>query len=209
MFLDGVGFLLKHFKDNIKWHDANDLQTALSTIESNDLNLLLFDFDSLNINSKQLIAHINRSFPKISIIVFTAPNKLENIQHIHHFGADAVVHKSTTSNVFLKLIEHVIAREKLTAVENFELLNQRNYEPLNQTHLEYNDTKADIKSVLLTPRQKEVLTCLSQGLSNKEIALKLNITEATTKVHVTAIFKELNVNSRMKAAKVIDSMKVI
>jgi DNA-binding NarL/FixJ family response regulator len=52
----------------------------------------------------------------------------------------------------------------------------------------------------LTMRQREVLSCLAQGLSNKEIARALNIAEATTKIHTAALLRALGVRNRTQAA---------
>lgn len=52
----------------------------------------------------------------------------------------------------------------------------------------------------LSRREKEVATLVAQGLSNKEIARKLSITERTVKVHLNHIFKKLNVKGRMELA---------
>ncbi len=51
----------------------------------------------------------------------------------------------------------------------------------------------------LTPRQRETLTYLSRGYSNKEIALQLGLAEVTVKLHVSAIFKALGVVNRTQA----------
>jgi DNA-binding NarL/FixJ family response regulator len=52
---------------------------------------------------------------------------------------------------------------------------------------------------VLTARQKEVLYLLSEGRSNRDIADILNLTEGTVKVHITAIFKILEVRNRTQA----------
>ncbi|TQV69955.1 response regulator transcription factor [Exilibacterium tricleocarpae] len=52
----------------------------------------------------------------------------------------------------------------------------------------------------LTPRQKEVLGCISDGKSNKQIARDLNLSEGTVKIHCMAIFRELGVSNRTQAA---------
>jgi DNA-binding NarL/FixJ family response regulator len=54
----------------------------------------------------------------------------------------------------------------------------------------------------LTERQTEVLKQLCRGLSNKEISRALDLSEKTTKSHVTAIFKTLGVVNRTQAASV-------
>lgn len=51
----------------------------------------------------------------------------------------------------------------------------------------------------LTPRQEQVLRCICSGLSNKQIARELKLTEATVKMHVKMIFAKLGVNSRTQA----------
>jgi DNA-binding NarL/FixJ family response regulator len=53
---------------------------------------------------------------------------------------------------------------------------------------------------VLTPRERDVLTLLSRGLSNKRIALELGLREKTVKVHVTHILAKLGVSDRTQAA---------
>jgi DNA-binding NarL/FixJ family response regulator len=52
----------------------------------------------------------------------------------------------------------------------------------------------------LTPRQRDVFMLVAQGLSNKEIARKLDIAEGTVKIHLAALFGHLGVKNRAQAA---------
>ena len=73
-------------------------------------------------------------------------------------------------------------------------------------------TEADVLNKL-TKRQREVLTLLARGLSNKEIARALDIAEATTKIHMAALLRGLAVRNRTeaayKAANLINSMEMV
>lgn len=65
------------------------------------------------------------------------------------------------------------------------------------------------KQCKLTPRQYDVLSFLSQGLKNKEIAAELSVSESTVKKHIHAIFKILKVNNRLQAIRCINCPKLI
>lgn len=60
------------------------------------------------------------------------------------------------------------------------------------------DQIARIRS--LTPQQRRVFDCMSDGLSNKQIALRLDVQESTVKVHASAVFAKLGCNNRIKVA---------
>ena len=68
------------------------------------------------------------------------------------------------------------------------------------------DDVGDSNLPRLTARQHDVLSLLSQGLSNKNIAKKLNIQEPTVKIHVHAILLALNVSNRTEAVVVATSI---
>ena len=52
---------------------------------------------------------------------------------------------------------------------------------------------------ILTPRQTEVVQCLAEGLSNKQIAYRLGLSEGTVKIHITLLMRALEVSNRVQA----------
>lgn len=69
--------------------------------------------------------------------------------------------------------------------------------PLNKNH----------KHNPLTEREKEVLTLVSNGLCNKEIARQLQIAERTVEAHLTCIYQKLQVASRLAAVRWLDKQR--
>lgn len=59
-------------------------------------------------------------------------------------------------------------------------------------------------SVQVTPRQRQILALMKAGLSNREIGQRLDITEGTVKIQITAIFKTLGVRNRTQALTLFD-----
>ncbi len=60
----------------------------------------------------------------------------------------------------------------------------------------------------LTPQQYRVLSYLHEGLLNKQIAYELNISEATVKAHITAIFRKLGVYNRTQAVLIASKLQL-
>ncbi len=60
---------------------------------------------------------------------------------------------------------------------------------------------------LLTEREHEIADAVGQGLNNKEIAEKCDISERTVKVHLNKVFKKMNVNSRVQLALELEKAK--
>jgi DNA-binding NarL/FixJ family response regulator len=67
----------------------------------------------------------------------------------------------------------------------------------------------DAHILKLTKRQREVLSFLARGLSNKEIARALGIAEATTKIHLAALLRALGVRNRTEAAHKAGNLAIL
>lgn len=99
----------------------------------------------------------------------------------------------------LKSVDAQILKKAIFAVYNGERYIQKELEPLLNKSIENRNFVND-KLNELTKREMDVLKLLAEGLFNKEIAYKLNISERTVKNHVSNIFKKIRVNDRTQAA---------
>lgn len=94
-----------------------------------------------------------------------------------------------------------------TSAALHDLLNLKTYWSKKITDMVSREVKrSPVTGIHLTDRQKQVLALVcNRGLSNKKIALSLNITESTVKVHVSAILKEYGVRNRTQLALAANS----
>ncbi|WP_328529620.1 response regulator transcription factor [Nocardioides sp. NBC_00368] len=120
-------------------------------------------------------------------------------------GAAGFLLKSAEASALIDAVRHVAAGDGVVAPEVTrrvlaELTNPR------QPSAAATETRLPAD---LTPRERDVLAALGQGLSNADIAERLVISEATAKTHVSRVLAKLEVTSRVQAAIVAREAGVV
>jgi two-component system, NarL family, nitrate/nitrite response regulator NarL len=157
-----------------------------------DLDAVFLDLEMPGIGGMSAIGEFGRQYPELPVIVLSSSEDPRDVRRALAAGALGYVPKSASS-------------ETLLAAVQFVLQGNVYVPPLMLK--ESLPSAADIKTASapeatarLTDRQLDVLRQLERGLSNKEIALALNLSEKTVKVHITSIFRIFNVVNRTQAA---------
>lgn len=131
--------------------------------------------DTLGISG---IHTIKAKYPDSSLVVVTAADAAEFEDLCLQAGADSFIEKTSSPNQIVQALKELLVSHEEMALEN-----------TNQAPV---PTK-------LSKRQKQLILMLDQGLSNRDIADKLAISEHTVKVHFWRMFRRLGVNSRTQA----------
>ena len=141
-------------------------------------------------NGLEVLQEIRKQKMNIKVLVLTIHNEVEYLLRAVDIGINGYILKDSESSVLKKAI---------FAVHNGETYIQPSLSPLlNSKMIDRDVDKEKIKS--LTRRELDVLKLLAEGLFNKEIAFKLDISERTVKNHVSNIFKKIDVADRTQAA---------
>jgi DNA-binding NarL/FixJ family response regulator len=135
---------------------------------------------------------------KAPIVVVSDQVELGIVRDVISEGADGFIANDASDAVLIQALRLVLAGGVYVPGE----LLRRRLPPPRQMQGHDGTTLAHPAIGQLTPRQREVLGLLTQGLSNKEIATRLTLSEGTVKLHVTAILRALKTKSRLKAALV-------
>ncbi|MBG9488631.1 two-component system response regulator YhcZ [Bacillus subtilis] len=164
---------------------------ALRVIEETKPDLVLMDLSMPEMDGIQAIKKAIQQFPETNIIVLTSYSDQEHVIPALQAGAKAYQLKDTEPEELVKTLRQVHAGEyKLsTAIMSHVLTHMKNqHDPEKEKYYQ------------LTRREKDVLTEIANGKSNKEIAASLFISEKTVKTHVSNLLAKLEVADRTQAA---------
>jgi len=149
-------------------------------------DVILMDINIPDINGIEVTKMIKRDFPMMKILILTMYDHDEYFMSAIREGADGYLLKDAPSQHVVDAIYSVTKGQSVIhpAMTKKFLSFQKPQQPLSEA------------KELLTEREKEVLLCLVQGMNNKEIGEALFISDKTVKIHVSKIFKKLEVKSR-------------
>lgn len=178
----GLAAMINMEADMVVAAEADDGQQAVEMCRQYQPNIVLMDLRMPNVDGLAAIKNIRTNFPQSRIIVLTTYDGDEDIHRSLEAGANGYVLKNMPSQNVLEAIRAVH--------------NGRNYIPSEiSARLDERHTHTQ-----LSPRELEVLKLIVEGLSNKEIANTLSITEGTVKIHINNILSKLGVSHRTQAA---------
>jgi DNA-binding NarL/FixJ family response regulator len=176
--------------------EAHCLDEALIAIEADDcFDLVLIDLYMPGVLSFDSLRAARECYPKLRFMVISASDARDDVLASLGAGLHGFVSKLQPDSEIVAAVEQVL--DGAIYVPPW-LAQARFFESGRsglQTHLKAQDSLAR-----LTPRQRDVLPLLAQGMSNKEIARALKIAEATTKIHAAALCRVLGVRNRTEAA---------
>ena len=187
------------FVEDIEISGAAELDSGvLSTIGNLPPDVALVDIDGPTDNGLALARKIKQHSPSIGVIVLTSNASDAQLFQALKAQAAAYLEKEVTADQLVDTIrrvargEHPINEGLTTRPKVAEQVLQQ-FQELSQRY----EAEAFISP--LTQRETEILDYIAQGYLNKQIAVKLGISEQTIKNHVTSILRKLNANARTDA----------
>ena len=164
----------------------DDLNATLS--QERDVDLILLDLTMPGVQGFSGLMSLRAQYPELPVVIVSATEEPTVIRRAMDFGASGFIPKSIDIDSIGGAIQAVLAGDTWTPPD------------VDLSATEDAET-ADLVRRLgtLTPQQVRVLTMLSEGLLNKQIAYELGVSDATVKAHVSAILDKLGVDSRTQA----------
>ena len=203
---EGIARILSvgHFRTLASVSCADDL--SASKLQTHPLLVLIVhaggDFEA----AVEQIELLRERHPKARIAVVADHYRLDEMVSAFRAGASGYFIDVMTCDVFVKSIELVMMGETIfppafmSSILHYESNHFAKPESRNDNDRAIAFTAERSVTQQLSPREKSIMQCLIAGDSNKCIARKIDIAEATVKVHVKAILRKIRVQNRTQAA---------
>ena len=200
-FRQGVRFFLESVKGFQLSGEASNGREALEKIirlqAGENVPVVLMDLHMPQMDGIETIRALKDTIPEIRVLVLTSKGENRSIRKAMELGAAGYCLKDAPPRELATAIRAV--HEGGTYLGEGVMNHLLDNEPESGTTEGFPDNQTEL-SEPLTRREKEVLQLLTRGLSNKEMAAKLYVSEKTVKTHVANIFGKLAVTSRTQAA---------
>lgn len=183
----------------VEIQESHDLESTLGKLKANpDVDLLLLDLNMPGSGDLYGLIRIRSDFPDVPVAVISGSDEVAVVANVIEAGALGFIPKTCEPSVYVEAISAILEGDTWLPDGMAEQLAQHSSPNLDMQR----------RVAELTPQQYKVLCYLHEGLLNKQIAYELNISEATVKAHITAIFRKLNINNRTQAVLVVSDLNL-
>ncbi|UYO73467.1 response regulator transcription factor [Halomonas qinghailakensis] len=197
LFRDALHAVISAGLTSAQLLESDSLAAAIYTIDNHDeLDLLLLDLSLPDADGLEGLTILRERFPWLPVAIVSAHQERQLVLDAITQGAVGYIPKSTPREQLLAALNQIlqgqlylpadIMRQPPPRMESSALASSSSEPPRERL-------------IRLTDKQLDVLSCMTQGMSNKQIARELLIAETTVKTHVSAVLRKLGATSRVHA----------
>jgi NarL family two-component system response regulator LiaR len=183
----GLGAFLRVSPDLELVGEARNGREALRICEGVHPDVILMDLIMPEMDGMAATQAIRERWPDIQVVALTSFQEKELVQKALQAGAISYLLKNVAATELADAIRSAYKGRSTLAPEALQALIQVEREAAREEQYD------------LTPREKEVLELLVEGLSNPEIAERLSVSRSTAKAHVSHILSKLGASNRAEA----------
>lgn len=156
-------------------------------------DLILLDLNMPEMNGIEVLKQMREQEVASRIVIFTVSDHEDDVVAALRAGADGYLLKDMEPEDMIAQLKQAAVGKLVMSDRLTTLLAQalRSQKPQQSSRPDFDS---------LTPREKDILRLIAEGLSNKMIGRKLDISDGTVKVHVKHLLKKLNLRSRVEVA---------
>lgn len=192
----GIRLLLETQSDFQVVGEASDGAEAIRLAREFVPNLIVMDIGMPNVDGLEAIREIKQAQPQVQILALTMFEGDEYFFRILAAGAGGYVLKRAASSDLITAVR-AVARGEVFLYPSVAKKLVADY----LARVQSNEPGAHSASGILTPREHEVVNLIADGLSNREIAARLQVSLSTVQTHYAHIIEKLNLRNRTELVK--------
>jgi two-component system, NarL family, response regulator NreC len=200
LFVEGIKAMLRNESSLEIVGEARDGRQAVELVKELKPDLLLMDVSMPDLNGFDATQRVHELDPNIKVLILTMHDEEELVARCLEAGAAGYIIKDAPASQLLYAIEMVQKGERYLSPVVLKQVVAGYVKNSNVPQTSYDR---------LSPREREVLKLLAEGLSVKEIATRLNLSVKTVDVHKTNLMKKIDVHDRTELIKYAIRQKLI
>jgi len=191
MIRDGLKPFIERIGQDVSVLEAGSFPDVMAHMKANSIDLVILDLKMPGMNGFQGLTVLRQTYPKVRCVMLSASTDREHVMESIRLGADGFIPKHMSGAAMVSALQLVLSGERFVPST---LMDHKS--DANRDHQDENTSK-------LTPRERDILRLLSEGLPNKIIAARLDVSEVTVKSHLGNIFRKLGVQNRLQAMRLL------
>ncbi|MGC2855815.1 response regulator [Novispirillum sp. DQ9] len=192
LYREALALVVRRGFPDATCHEVSTLPDALEALEREKFDLVMLDLLLPGVDGFAGLVALRNRAPDVPVLMVSASERTEAVRQALLMGAAGYLPKSSTGGITENAIRLVLSGGCYLPPQAMGAVVQ-------VPSPEGDPAKPLPRAESLTRRQMMVLEKLAEGLSNKEIARELEITEITVKAHVTAVLRKFGVSTRAQA----------
>jgi two-component system response regulator NreC len=200
LFVEGIKAMLRNEPSLEIVGEARDGRQAVDLVKELKPDVLLMDVSMPDMNGFDATRRVRKSDTSVKVLILTMHDEEELVARCLEAGAAGYIMKDAPASQLLYAIETVQKGERYLSPAVLKKV----------VDVYVKNTKRPLTSYdRLSPREREVLKLLAEGLSIKDIATRLNLSVKTVDVHKYNLMKKINVHDRAELIKYAIQKKLI
>ncbi len=176
LFRDSMAVWLKQFDESLVIDFADTLDSVRECLQHTDYDLLMIDLGMPGMQGAVSIQQLCSQLKITPVLIVSADENSQTIRSCVDAGASGYVTKSSSGETILRAVKQVLSGVRYLPID------------LDKTN-----------TIDLSAKQKQIIAHLAEGLSNKDIAERMYLSEGTIKQYISVLLRLLKVDNRMQA----------
>ncbi len=185
---EGLRFMLRNAQDLEIVSEASNGSEALELLESTQPDVMLLDMNLPGMGGLETLKNVRQRWPEVSVLILSFHDDPEYVEQALRHGAAGYLLKTVSRDELIRAVQ--------AAADGAGYLQAEITRPLLRKFAALSEPEGELD---LSPREREVLQLVADGMSTKQASVELGIAESTVKTYLRTLFDKLGATHRAHA----------